>query len=132
MNPIVTHIKWVMLVSGALTCTMAIAVIAPDVTLKASFGEVLQGPGATVVVRNWGALITLMGLLLVYGAFRPAIRDVALVFAGASKLAFVVLVLVHGNRFLGHQAGIAVATDTVWVALFAWYLLSAKPGGAPA
>jgi hypothetical protein len=131
MNPVVTHIKWIMLVSGALTCTMVMAVIAPEAALQSNFGEMLQGPGATIVVRNWGALITLMGLLLIYGAFRPAARVVALVVAGASKLVFVALVLAHGNRFLGHQVGIAVLIDAVWVVLFAWYLLSTNSARAP-
>jgi hypothetical protein len=35
-------------------------------------------------------------------------------------------VLSQGNRYLGHQAGISVAVDSVMVALFAWYLLAGR------
>ena len=62
-----THIKWIMLVSGALTCTMIYAFIAPQAALTSTFGAALEGPVANVVVRNWGALITLVGAMLIYG-----------------------------------------------------------------
>ena len=126
MNPIVAYIKWIMLVSGLLTCTMVYALIAPEAAFQSNFGEALQGPAATLVVRNWGALITVMGLLLIYGAFRPTMREPALIAAGSTKLIFILLVLASGGQFLGHQAGTAVAADALWVILFAIYLLSRK------
>jgi len=61
MKWIVARIKWIMLVSGALTCTMLYAAIAPQAALRATFGETLEGPPAEIVVRNWGALIGLVG-----------------------------------------------------------------------
>jgi hypothetical protein len=126
MNFIRSGIKWIMLVAGASTCTMVYAAIAPQAALQATFGEGLAGPVAEIVVRNWGALITLMGLMLIWGALKPQVRTMALVIAGASKLVFIGLILSYGGRFLGHQAGIAIAIDAVWVVLFAWYLLSAR------
>lgn len=126
MNLVAANIKWIMLVSGALTCTMVYAAIAPQAALRATFGETLEGPVAEIVVRNWGALIGLMGAMLIWGAFNPHVRSLVLTIAGASKLVFIVLVLSHGGRYLGHQAGIAIAIDLVWVALFACYLLSAR------
>ncbi len=62
--------------------------------------------------------------MLIYGARKPAVRPMALTVAGASKAVFVALVLSHGGRFLGYQAGIAVLVDAVWVTVFAAYLLS--------
>jgi hypothetical protein len=82
------------------------------------------------VVRNWGVLITLVGAMLIWGAFNPQARNIALIVAGASKIAFIALVLSHGGRYLGRQAGIAIAIDLVWVVLFAWYLLSARAARA--
>ena len=130
MNFVARNIKWIMLVSGVLTCTMAYAAIAPQAALLSTFGETLHGPLAEVVVRNWGALITLVGLMLIWGAFNPQARTMALVIAGASKLVFAGLVLSHGGRYLGQQAGIAIAIDLMWVAVFAWYLLSARTAQA--
>ena len=121
-----THIKWIMLVSGALTCTMIYAFIAPEAALTSTFGAALEGPVATVVVRNWGALITLIGAMLIYGAFHPGVRKFALVVATASKVVFIALVLAQGGRFLGYQAGTAILIDGLWVVLFAWYLLTTR------
>ena len=126
MNFVAANIKWIMLVSGALTCTMVYAAIAPQAALRSTFGETLEGPLAEIVVRNWGALITLVGAMLIYGAFNPQVRAFALTVAGASKLVFIALVLSHGGRYLGQQAGIGIAVDLVWVVLFAWYLLGAR------
>lgn len=131
MRFIVDRITWIMLASGALTCTMAYAAIAPRAALQASFGETLDGPLAEVVVRNWGVLITLVGVLLIWGALNAALRVPALVLAGASKVTFIGLVLSQGGRYLGHQAGIAIAIDTLWVVLFALYLLG-RHAGTPA
>ena len=125
MTIIVANIKWIMLVSGALTCTMVYAAFAPQAALQSTFGETLQGPLAEIVVRNWGALITLIGAMLIYGAFNPPVRALALTVAGASKLVFVALVLSQGGRYLGQQAGIAIAIDAVWVIVFAVYLVGA-------
>jgi hypothetical protein len=126
MSVVTANIKWIMLLSGALTCTMVYAAIAPQAALQSTFGETLQGPLAEVVVRNWGALITLVGLMLIWGAFRPEVRTLVLTVAGISKLVFAALVLAHGGRYLAQQAGIAIAIDLLWVVLFAWYLLAAR------
>ena len=130
MNLVARNIKWIMLVAGALTCTMAYAAVAPQAALLSTFGETLEGPLAEIVVRNWGVLITLVGAMLIYGAFNAQVRTLVLIVAGASKLVFIALVLSHGGRYLGHQAGIAIAVDLLWVVLFAWYLLGARPAQA--
>jgi hypothetical protein len=126
MSWIVAKIKWLMLVSGALTCTMLYAAIAPDASLTSTFGETLDGPLAQIVVRNWGALIALVGGMLIYGAYHPASRPMALTVAALSKLTFIGLVLTHGRSYLGQQVGISIAVDSVMVLLFALYLVGAR------
>lgn len=126
MTWIVANIKWIMIVSGVLTATMIYAAFAPEAALRSTFGETLNGPLAQVVVRNWGALIALVGAMLIYGAFHPAGRLLILIVAGVSKAIFIALVLSQGGRYLGHQAGLAVAIDLVMITLFAWYLLAAR------
>lgn len=123
---IVRNIHLIMFVSGALTLTMVYAAVAPEAALRSTFGESLDGPVADVVVRNWGALIGLMGAMLIYGARRPPVRPLALTVAGTSKAIFAVLVLSQGGRFLGYQAGIAIVVDLVWVAVFAVYLVGVR------
>lgn len=126
MSWVVANIHRIMIVSGVLTMTMIYAVVAPDAALRSTFGESVNGPVADVVVRNWGALITLVGAALIYAAGKPAVRPLALTVAGASKAVFVILVLSHGARFLGYQAGIAVLVDGLWVLVFASYLVALR------
>ena len=113
------RIQGLMLVSGALTSTMLYAALAPDAALRSNFGEALAGPVAEIVVRNWGALIGLVGGMLIYGAFRPAVRRLVLVVAGVSKAVFIALVFAFGRDYLGQPVAIAVAVDAVMVLLFA-------------
>jgi hypothetical protein len=110
---------------------MIYAALAPQAALRSTFGESVNGPVADIVVRNWGALITLVGATLIYGARKPAVRPLVLTVAGASKAVFIALVLSYGGRFLGYQAGIAILVDLLWVMVFASYLLAVrhKPTG---
>lgn len=132
MNWIVGSIKWIMLVSGVLTCTMLYAAIAPEAALRSTFGETLDGDLAEIVVRNWGALIALVGAMLIYGAYDPPGRPLILTVAGVSKLTFIGLVLVHGRQYLGHQVGISIVVDLVMVVLFTGYLIALRRGQAAA
>jgi hypothetical protein len=110
---------------------MIYAAVAPQAALVSTFGEGLDGPVAEVVVRNWGALIGLVGAMLIYGAFNPPHRRLVLTAAGLSKAVFIGLVLSHGNRFLTHQAGVAVVVDSLFVILFAWYLAAPASRQSP-
>lgn len=129
MNWIVSHIRAIMLVSGALTSTMLYAAFAPQAALRSTFGDALEGPVADIVVRNWGALVGLVGMMLLYGAYDPPGRPFIVMIAGLSKLVFIGLVLSHGGAYLSHQAGVAVVIDSVMVVLFIGYLVGVRRGG---
>jgi hypothetical protein len=130
MSWIVGNIRWVMIASGALTATMLYAALAPEAALQSTFGETLTGPLANIVVRTWGALIALVGAMLIYGAFAPPVRPLVLTVASVSKAFFIGLVLAEGSRYLG-QAGLAVAVDAVMIVLFLWYLLAEREPSEP-
>lgn len=127
---LVDNMQWVLLGSGLLTFSMIQAVFAPRATMRAYFGESVETPASILVTRNWGALIAAGGLLLVYVAFYPDARPVALIFVGAGKLVFIALVLSHGGAFMKKQAGLAVVLDSLMVAVFAAYLIAAHGMGA--
>ena len=131
MTLIARHITSIMTVSGLLTTTMVYAALFPEAALRSTFGETLEGPLAAVLVRNWGVLVTLVGVGLIHGAFNPSTRPVALMAAIASKLAFIALVLSEGSRYLSFGAGPAVAIDSVMVVVFACYLASSVLGRRP-
>jgi hypothetical protein len=125
MNLVARNIKWLMVVSGAVTCTMIYGAVAPQAALQGTFGETLEGPLAEIIVRNWSVLIALIGGMLLYGAFNPPVRPLALTIATISKLIFIVLVVSQGARYIT-QAMIVIGIDAVWVLLFSWYLLGSR------
>jgi len=53
MRFFVEKFKWLMLVSGLLTCTMFLGLLSPAASLQSNFGETLHGPVAEIIVRNW-------------------------------------------------------------------------------
>ncbi len=119
---IAKNIKWIMLVSGVLTSTLLLAAIAPDTALMMIFGETLEGPLSEIIVRNWGVLVGLVGILLIYGAFNEHVRKLVLVLATTSKVAFVGLILAFGSNYLS-KVGTSIAIDTLFIVLFVVYLL---------
>ena len=123
MNLVVRHIKWVMLISGVLTCTMLYAAIAPSAALEFMFGESLQGPLAEIIVRNWAALIGIVGAMLIYGAFSASSRALVLTVACISKAVYIGLILGIGTQYLA-KTGISIVFDSVLIAIFCAYLLA--------
>lgn len=74
----------------------------PPSRRKPRYAPCLEGPVAKIVVRNWGVLIALVGVMLIYGAFNPPTRLLVLTVAGLSKLTLIGLVLAFGTQYLGH------------------------------
>lgn len=125
MSFVVTHIKWILLVCGLLTCSMVLALLAPDMALQNTFGATVEGPLAELVVRSWGSLITLVGGLLIYAAYHPVHRRLVATVAALGKLTFVVLLLSIGSPYLDTAMLTAVA-DSIMVLLFGVYLLGSR------
>lgn len=129
---IVRNIKAIMLVAGVFTFGLIFAFVAPWAALRTLFGASLEGPVANMVVRNWGALIALVGAMILYGASRPAVRRFILGTTAISKVFFVGLVIAGGMDFLGHLIAVAALVDIVIVVLFAGYLWATRGQSAPA
>lgn len=121
-------IKWIMLVAGLLTLTMIFVVVAPEAAMRKNFGIGIDSPAMEIVVRNWGALIALIGAMLVYGAFNPAVRPLVLTVAAVSKAVFIALMLTKGRAYLGLDIGAAVVIDSIEVVLFTLFLVM-RPRG---
>lgn len=121
-------IKWIMLVAGLLTLTMVFVVVAPEAAMRKNFGIGIDSPAVEIVVRNWGALIALIGAMLVYGAFNPAVRPLVLTVAAVSKTVFITLMLTRGRTYLGLDIGAAVVIDSIEVVLFTLFLVM-RPRG---
>jgi len=132
MNWIVKPIKWIMLIAGILTASMFYYAVAPQAALRSAYGQGLEGPLAELIVRNWGVLVGLVGLMLVYGAFVPPARRLVLSVATLSKAAFVTLLLTVGHDYVGQRIGLALWVDSLEALLFLTYLLSTRHAPRPA
>jgi hypothetical protein len=119
---VVAQFKWIMLVGGLITLTMLQAAFAPRAALRGLLGEEPQGQLGLLLARNWGVLVALTGAMLIWGAFHPEARPLILLVAGASKLAFISLVL--GNAAYRRKAIIPLIIDGALVVLFTIYLAS--------
>ena len=111
-----------MLITGLVTCSMFQAFLFPENGLIMLFGASIDGPIAEIVVRNWGALIGIVGLLLIFGAFKPHSRPLILVLGIVSKITFIGLILTYGNDYL-ETAGSAIVFDSIAILLFLIYLI---------
>ena len=123
MDLIIKNIKWVMLISGVLTFTMFYGLFAPQAMLESMFGVSFSGTLETIVVRSWCALVGLIGVILIYGAFNDRNRVFSISIATVSKVIFVSLVMLYGQEFLG-EVGPAIAMDCVTIALAALFLVA--------
>ena len=85
--------------------------------------ETLNGDLANVIVRNWGFLVTGLGILLIYGAYNPQYRSLILIIASASKTVFIVSFISYGYL---EEAALAIITDSIIVLFSVFYLLNLR------
>lgn len=129
MNVLVASMKGILIVAGLLTMSMIQFAVAPVPSLQGLFGPTtvhFGGPIVDVVARGWGALIALVGGMLVYAAFHVPSRPLVLMVAGLSKTFFVVTMLIYAKEHLAGQALFAAVFDSILVVLFATYLLATR------
>ncbi len=112
-----------MLASGLVTCSMLMAFIDPQAGLLNTFGASIEGSIAQIVERNLGALIGMVGGMLICAAFLQHLRRFVLVVASISKWTFIGLVLIYCQSFMD-KAIVAVLFDSLVVLLYVLYLVS--------
>jgi peptidoglycan/LPS O-acetylase OafA/YrhL len=125
MDFILRNFKWLMLLSGVLTSTMFYGLFAPQAALQSMFGSSFNGELESLIIRSWSALVGLMGLMLIFGAFNEKHRVFAATIAALSKLIFVVLLFIYGQSFL-QKAAPAIGMDLVVVACTLMFLIAVK------
>src|SRR5215467_10247062 len=89
---ITSNIDVILIVTGTLTATMLVQFVAPLWTMRHTFGETPSGMASIVIARHWGLLLFCVGMLLVYSAFHPTLREPAMVLASSEKAGFAVCV----------------------------------------
>ena len=107
-----THIKIILIVTGATTAMALALFIAPTSATRIIFGVAPAQTIGIALVRHWGLLVSLVGVLLIYAAFHPEIREPVTVMAAVEKIAFGFGIFGTRLRRYPIAAGIAAA-DTL-------------------
>lgn len=115
----------ILLVTGALTASLAIGVVAPEVMLRAMLGAESAAPPMVLLARYCSLLIALVGALLIYAAYHVECRQPVMVVAAIEKFGFGGLILTSSLRKRPMSAFFAGA-DTVMAILYVALLASAR------
>ncbi|MDA0897104.1 MAG: hypothetical protein O3B02_07700 [Proteobacteria bacterium] len=94
-----------MLVTGVMTALVGLGLLAPAQVQQAMFGAPSDNPLALLLTRGWSGLVGLMGILLIIGARRPALRTFCLNVSGGSKAMFIGVILIWGQAYVSTLAG---------------------------
>jgi hypothetical protein len=120
-NVIGPHVEIILIVTGAVTALALMLFIAPSSVLRMAFGAAPTDVVSIAVVRHWGLVIFLIGLMLIYAAFYPAVRDPAMVVAAVEKL--ILGVGVFGTSLRSRPVAAAIAAgDSLMGLVYLLYL----------
>jgi uncharacterized membrane protein YozB (DUF420 family) len=123
MTLITANIKWILIITGAVTMTMLYAAIAPQAAMMQSFGATLEGPLAEVIVRSWGMMVTLIGAMLILSAFRPKYRRMMMTAAAFGKAFLIIMILIQGGAIMAASMPVVIF-DGLVVLIYAAYVLT--------
>jgi hypothetical protein len=92
------HVEPILTITGLATAGALVLVLAPVAMMKVVFGQAPADSLGLNIARHWALLIFLVGVLIVYAAYRPEIRVPTLIVAVVEKTAFVIGVLASPFR----------------------------------
>jgi hypothetical protein len=117
-----SHIEVILIVTGLYTAGALAQFVAPRRFLKVLFGAESEDALTLLLAQHWGLLAALVGGLLVYAAYQPALRVPAVVIAAVEKLGLAGLIFF--GRWPRTPAATRLAvTDGLMVVLFILYLV---------
>ncbi len=120
-----SSIAWILVASGVTTAAAGFAAFSlPRPLLGLAFGVENADDATMFFVRHWGVLIFVIGGLIAYGAYAPAIRAAALTAAAIEKFAVVALIFFGPLKRTGIMTLIA-AIDGLFAILYVAYLAGA-------
>ena len=117
-----SSIEWILIVSGLITAGGGlVALLFPHFQLR-TYGVESPASVAVFFVRHWGVLIFVVGCLIIYCAYAPAIRVPVLIAAAVEKFAIGLLVFFGPLRRTSGMTTTAVV-DGVFAILYVVYLV---------
>jgi|APLak6261689370_1056187.scaffolds.fasta_scaffold08038_1 hypothetical protein len=122
MTWVVDNIQAILVVCGLVTTSMLQFTLMPSRAARSFFGETVDGAMADVAVRGWGLLIALTGGMMLWAAFHPETRTLAIGVTLISKVFYMGQLITRGGRFLKGMAGVSILLDVIMAALLATWM----------
>ena len=117
-----THIEIILVVTGATTAMALTQFIAPTSVSRIIYGAAPTEVVGIALVRHWGLLVFLIGVLLIYAALHPAVREPVTIVAAVEKIGFGLGIFGTSLRRYPIAAGIA-AGDIIIALVYVLYLV---------
>ncbi|WP_017222165.1 hypothetical protein [Moritella dasanensis] len=117
-----TYIDLVLLLSGLITSSLIIQVVAPRYALKAFYGLTVDSELALFLARAGGLPIATIGSLMIWASFNDAIQLPIIIAALISKTLFITLIVLNW-KVTGKGYALTIAIDSIVVLLLSLYLL---------
>jgi hypothetical protein len=114
-------IEVILLITGLATAGALVLFLAPVPMMKMVFGQAPSDAISLLIVRHWGLLVGLVGVLLIYAAYHAEIRVPTMVMAIVEKAAFALGMLLSPFRQRPAVLVMALA-DTGMAAIYLMYL----------
>jgi hypothetical protein len=116
------QIELILWITGLATTGALLLFLAPGPMMKALFGQVPGDVLSLFIARHWGLLVGLVGVLLIYAAYRAEVRVPVLVVAIAEKAVFALGMFLSPLRRRPAVFVMALA-DTGMAAVYLIYLI---------
>jgi hypothetical protein len=119
-----SFIEWILIISGLITAVVSLgALLFPHFQLRSTY-EVENPASITVFfVMHWGVMAFVIGCLIIYSAYTPAIRVPVLIAAAFEKFAFGLLVFFGPVRRTSRMTTTAVVDGGVIAILYVLILV---------
>jgi hypothetical protein len=118
-----SFIEWILIISGLITAVAGlVALLFPHFQLRSTYGVENPASIAVFFVMHWGVMVFVVGCLIIYSAYTPAIRVPVLIAAAFEKFALGLLVFFGPVRRTSGMTTSAVV-DGVFAILYVVYLV---------
>jgi uncharacterized protein with PQ loop repeat len=118
-----SSIEWILIISGLITAVAGlVALLFPHFQLRSTYEVENPASIAVFFVMHWGLLVFVVGCLIIYSAYTPAIRVPILIAAAIEKFALGLLVFFGPVRRTSGMTTSAVV-DGVFAILYVLYLV---------
>jgi hypothetical protein len=118
-----SFIEWILIISGLITAgSGVVALLFPHFQLRSTYEVDHPASIAVFFVRHWGVLVFVVGCLIIYCAYAPAIRVPVLIAAVVEKFALGLLVFFGPVKRTSGMTTSAVV-DGVFAILYVLYLV---------